>query len=85
MIEDKSQITPEEVDSVKQIFRELLEKGEHYDVDEIEYWFENEGSWKNKPVIVRLTNLSHYIQDKFEQTARLRMISDNDDSCSCGN
>jgi len=32
---------------------------------------------------VRIVNLSSYIQDKFQQTAHLRIISDDD--CSCGN
>ena len=56
---------------------------ESFDVDEIEFWFENEGSWKVKEPRVRITNLSSYVQDKYQQTAHLRIISDDD--CSCGN
>ena len=54
-----------------------------YDVDEIEAWFENEGSWTNKDVRVRVTNISHYTQTKYEQTNKFRIVT-NDDSCSCG-
>ena len=85
MVEDKNNLKDSEIQEIKSIFKELLEKGEFYDVDDIESWFENEGTWSNKTSRVRITNLSHYIQDKFQQTARLRMISDGDDSCSCGN
>ena len=53
------------------------------EIDEIEFWFENEGSWKVKEPRVRITNLSSYVQDKYQQTAHLRIISDDD--CSCGN
>ena len=82
MIEDKSKLKLEEVEEIKTIFRELVENGERYDVDEIEYWFENEGSWKTRGSIIRIANLSNYVQDKYQQTAHLRMISDDD--CSCG-
>lgn len=84
LVEDKTQLKTNEVDDIKQIFTSILESGERYDVDDIESWFKNEGSWKSKNTIVRLTNLSHYVQDKYEQTARLKVISDSDDSCSCG-
>ena len=82
MIEDKSKLTIEEVEEIKSIFKDLVESGERYDVDEIEYWFENEGSWKVKEPRIRIANLSNYIQDKYQQTAHLRIISDDD--CSCG-
>ncbi|MBI1662903.1 MAG: hypothetical protein IS860_05330 [Nitrosopumilus sp.] len=82
MVEDKSKLSESEVDEIKSIFKELVENGERYDVDEIEFWFENEGSWKTKEPRVRIANLSNYIQDKYQQTAHLRIISDDD--CSCG-
>lgn len=82
MVEDKSKLTIEEVEEIKSIFRDLVESGERYDVDEIEYWFENEGSWRAKEPRIRIANLSSYIQDKYQQTAHLRIISDDD--CSCG-
>jgi transposase len=77
LIEDKSNIKEQEIEEIKSIFRDILSCGERYDVDEIESWFENEGSWPNKASRIRVINLSHYIQDKYEQTARLRIISDD--------
>ena len=62
---------------IKIIFKELVEKNERYDLDEIEFWFENEGSWKIKGPRVRITNLANYVQDKYQQTAHLRIISDD--------
>ena len=81
MVEDKSKLTESEVEEIKIIFRELVKKNERYDLDEIEFWFENEGSWKIKESRVRITNLANYIQDKYQQTAHLRIISDDD--CGC--
>ena len=80
-VQDKSKLTEEEVVEIKKIFKELVKNGERYDVDEIEFWFENEGSWKVKEPRVRITNLSSYVQDKYQQTAHLRIISDDD--CGC--
>jgi hypothetical protein len=81
MVEDKSKISEHEVEEIKIIFRELVKKNERYDLDEIEFWFENEGSWKIKESRVRITNLANYVQDKYQQTAHLRIISDDD--CGC--
>ncbi len=83
MIEDKSKISESEIDEIKSIFKTLVENGERYDIDEIEFWFENEGSWTKKESRIRLVNISNYIQDKFQQTLHLKIISDDD--CSCGN
>jgi len=86
-VNDKSTLTSEDEDFIKQIFNKLNEKGERYDVDEIESWFENEGSWNTKDVRMRIVNISHYVQSKFEQTSKFKMISDScddGDSCSCG-
>ncbi|WP_316505121.1 hypothetical protein [Nitrosopumilus sp.] len=82
MVEDKSKLSPSKVEEIKSIFKTLVESGERYDVDEIEFWFENEGSWTVKEPRIRIANLSNYIQDKYQQTAHLRIISDDD--CSCG-
>ena len=82
LVEDKSKLSELEVDEIKSIFKTLVENGERYDVDEIEFWFKNEGSWKSKESRIRITNLSNYIQDKYQQTAHLRVISDDD--CDCG-
>ena len=81
MVEDKSKLAENEVEEIKIIFRELVKKNERYDLDEIEFWFENEGSWKIKESRVRITNLANYVQDKYQQTAHLRIISDDD--CGC--
>ena len=80
-VQDKSKLTEEEVVEIKKIFKELVKNGERYDVDEIEFWFENEGSWKIKGPRVRITNLANYVQDKYQQTSHLRIISD--DNCGC--
>ena len=85
MIEDKNKLKEVEIDEIKSIFKNILDSGERYDVDDIESWFENEGSWTNKASRTRVINISHYVQDKFEQTAHLKIISNEDDSCSCGN
>ena len=83
MVQDKSKLSESEVEEIKSIFRNLVESNERYDVDEIEFWFENEGSWKTKEPRIRIVNLANYIQDKYQQTAHLRILSDDDD-CSCG-
>ena len=88
LVQNKSQLTIENESLIKQIFKEINEKGERYDVDEIESWFENEGSWNVKDVRTRIINISHYSQSKFEQTNKFRIVDDScsdDDSCSCGN
>ncbi|MFM9874905.1 MAG: hypothetical protein ACKVN8_00805 [Nitrosarchaeum sp.] len=77
LIEDKSNLNEQEISEIKLIFREILKNGERYDVDEIESWLENEGSWTNKISRVRVINLSHYIQDKYEQTSRLKIMPDD--------
>ena len=51
MIEDKTIISEKEVEEIKLIFKNLVEKNERYDVDEIEFWFKNEGSWTKYFVI----------------------------------
>ena len=87
-IENKSALTSENEFLIKQIFREINETGERYDVDEIESWFENEGSWNIKNVITRIINISHYAQSKFEQTNKFRIVDDSGgdgNSCNCDN
>ena len=83
-VQNKNKLSLDDESLIKQIFRDVNEKGERYDVSEIEAWFEYEGSWNNKDVRTRITNISHYIQTKHEQNNKFRMVSD-DDSCSCGN
>ena len=81
LVEDKSKLSESEVDEIKSIFKTIVESGERYNIDEIEFWFENEGSWKSRESRIRIVNLSNYIQDKYQQTAHLRVISDDD--CNC--
>ena len=83
MVEDKSKLTESDITEIKSIFQNLIENNERYDIDEIEFWFENEGSWNSRESRIRIVNLSSYIQDKYQQTAHLRIISDDD--CGCGN
>jgi len=83
IVEDKSKLSESEVVEIKSIFKTIVESGERYDIDEIEFWFENEGSWTSRKSRIRITNLSSYIQDKYQQTAHLRIISDDD--CNCDN
>ena len=84
IIKNKNKLSSDDEVIIKEIFYDINKEGDVYDVDEIESWFENEGSWNDKSVRNRITNISHYIQTKHEQTNKFRMISD-DDSCSCGN
>ena len=83
IVEDKSKLTESEINEIKLIFKGLVEKNERYDLDEIEFWFENEGNWTSREPRIRIVNLANYIQDKYQQTAHLRIISDDD--CGCGN
>ena len=57
LVEDKSKLSDSEIDEIKSIFKTIVEGGERYNVDEIEFWFENEGSWKSKESRIRITNL----------------------------
>lgn len=80
MVEDKSSLSNSETDQIKAIFTELVKGGLVYNVDEIEYWFENEGSWNAKAPRARIANIASYVQDKHQQTSHLRMINDG---CDC--
>ena len=83
LVEDKNNLKDSEIEEIKTIFRQMIESGERYDLDDIESWFENEGSWQDKNSRVRVVNLAHYVQNKFQQNLKLNIISDDD--CSCGN
>ncbi len=81
LVEDKSNLSESEVVEIKSIFKSIVESGERYDIEEIEFWFENEGSWTTRKSRIRIVNISSYIQDKYQQTAHLRIISDDDRNC----
>ncbi len=82
LVENKSNLKDSETEEIKTIFKTMIENGERYDLDDIESWFENEGSWNNKASRVRVTNLAYYIQNKFQQTLKLKIISDDDCGCN---
>ena len=82
MIPNKNSLKPNDEELIKVIFKKILESGETYNVEEIEAWFKNEGTWKNNNSIIRITNMAHYIQEKYEQTNKFRMLSD-ERSCKC--
>ena len=77
LVENKNKLKSEDIDMIKNIFKEILKNGQIYDVDDIESWFINEGSWHDKNAIGRITNLSHYIQNKHEQQNPFKIISDS--------
>jgi hypothetical protein len=82
-VQNKKTLSPQDEIFIKDTFRKILNSGQRYDVDEIESWFDNEGSWTHKPTIIRITNMSHYVQSRFEQAPKkLKMVSDHD-SCGC--
>jgi hypothetical protein len=82
-IQNKKSLTTQDESLIKETFNKILNSGQCYDVDEIESWFDNEGSWTHKPTIIRITNISHYVQSRFEQSPKkLKMISDDDCGCS---
>ena len=83
LVEDKNNLKESETEEIKTIFKIIIENGERYDLDDIESWFENEGSWTNKTSRVRIVNLAYYVQNKFQQTLKLKIISDDD--CGCKN
>ena len=81
-VKDKNSLNEQDEDFIKGVFKKILENGEIYNIEEIESWFENEGSWKSKKSISRITNISHYLQDKSEQSNKLKIVSD-EHSCNC--
>ena len=81
-VQNKKSLTQQDETLIKETFNKILSSGQYYDVDEIESWFDNEGSWTHKPTIIRITNMSHYVQSRFEQSPKkLKMVSD--DNCGC--
>ena len=83
LVEDKKKLTDKEIDEIKNIFSKILQSGQMYDVEDIESWFTNEGTWSDKNSILRITNLSHYIQSRHDQKNPFKMVKSDDDSCDC--
>ena len=81
-VKNKKSLTTEDESLIKETFNKILSSGQYYDVDEIESWFNNEGTWTHKPTIVRITNMSHYVQSRFEQAPKkLKIVSGSE--CDC--
>ncbi|HXG73543.1 MAG TPA: hypothetical protein VNK44_01805 [Candidatus Nitrosotenuis sp.] len=82
-IKDKSRLSENDTQLIKEAFNQILARGDRYDVEEIESWLENHESWTHRPTIVRITNLSHYVLSRFQQSPKKFKIISNDDSCGC--
>ncbi len=82
LVRDGGGIGDAEVARIKGIFGEILDAGLDYNVDEVESWLANEGSWKDGAARARVTNLSHYVQSRREQASRLKVMRD-DGQCGC--
>ena len=76
-VPDKNQLKPEDENLIKDIFRNIVESGERYDVYEIESWFALEGSWRHKSVVDRVVNIANYQQTKYEAKNKLRFVADD--------
>lgn len=79
----KEDLSDTDAEMIKQVFYKILSGGNRYDVDEIESWFENESGLSHKQTIIRITNMSHYVQSRFEQSPKKFKILSNDDKCEC--
>ena len=80
-VSSKKHLSPEDESMIKDIFKNIVESGGRYYVDEIESWFALEGSWRDKSVVDRIMNIAHYQQIKYEEKNKLKFVSD-DPSCS---
>ncbi|MEM3065087.1 MAG: hypothetical protein QW177_06930 [Candidatus Nitrosotenuis sp.] len=82
-IQDKSNLSENDTQLLKEAFNQILARGDRYDVEEIESWLETHGSWTYRPTIIRITNLSNYVLSRFQQGPKKFKIISNDDSCGC--
>ncbi|MEW6588697.1 MAG: hypothetical protein AB1299_05975 [Thermoproteota archaeon] len=82
-IHDKNKLSENDTQLIKDVFNQILARGDTYDVEEIESWFENHGSWTHRPTVIRVTNLSHYVLSRFQQNPRRFKIISNNDDCGC--
>lgn len=83
LISDKKNLSEKDAEMIKEAFSRMLASGHGYDVEEIGSWFENEGSWTHKPTVIRITNMSHYVQSRFDQSPKKLKIVSDDDGCGC--
>lgn len=78
-------LQPHEEDLVKSTFKEILNRGDTYNVTELEAWFASKSKGGSSAVIERIMNIAHYQKSKFDASNKFRMVSDgNDCSCGCG-
>jgi len=79
LVSDKKNLSEKDAKMIKEAFNRMLTDGHGYDVEEIGSWLENEGSWTHKPTVIRITNMSHYVQSRFDQSPKkLKIVSDDD-------
>lgn len=82
-VQNKKALTPQDESLIKETFNKMLSCGQYYNVEEIESWFENEGTWTHRPTIIRITNMSHYVQSRFDQTPKKLNVIKEPDDCGC--
>ena len=81
-ISDKSKLSADDELLIKNTFSELLEKGHSYNVEDIESWLDYDESWNNKTTKIRITNMSHYVQQRhWQRPKKIHIISD--EGCGC--
>lgn len=79
MIHDKSRLDDGQIAGIKSVFAGMLRDGHDYNIEEIGSWFEHEGSWNDRGVRARVTNMAHYVRERHRQGDKLRMA----DGCGC--
>lgn len=80
-VKNKKRLGTEDESMIKDVFKNMVESGDYFGLDEIESWFVLEGSWKEKSVIDRIVNIAHYQKTKHEEKNKLKFVQD---SCDCG-
>lgn len=78
-VSSKGDLQSEDEEMIKEIFKNTLEDGNSFEINEIEDWF-SFGSLNNK-LVDRIINIAHYQQAKYDANNKLKFISD---SCGCG-
>lgn len=62
-ITDKNHLDAADVRIITDVLGKILKKDGHYDADEIESWFENEGSWTSRAVRRQIRDIARSVQD----------------------
>jgi hypothetical protein len=79
-VSNKRHLKETDEEFIKNTFKNILESGDLYNIDEIESWFALEGSWHDKSAVDRIVNIAHYQQSKHDAKNKLRFAPDE---CSC--